>query len=172
MKVDLLTLRISLWRAVISDRGTVRMTIDVPRSFDIRAGQYVNVWIPSISFWSFLQSHPFIIASWGTKEGITTLDLLIEPRKGFTQKLYAGAEYYSERSRKGTENTFQQRSSNAVDNRNSLGTLYESIEQEGRSTAVDCHLWILRSLQTYTPSELIYPLIQYTSQTRPPFKLA
>ena len=67
-------------RALISKyRGSVRMTIDVPRSLDIRAGQYVNVWIPSVSFRSFLESRPLTIASWEAKEGVTSLDLLVEP---------------------------------------------------------------------------------------------
>jgi hypothetical protein len=73
------------------------MSIDVPRSLDVRAGQYVNVWIPSISFWSFLQSHPFTIASWTKGEASTTLDLIIEPRRGLTQKLFACADSYIER---------------------------------------------------------------------------
>ncbi len=119
-------------RALISKhRGSVRMTIDVPTSLDIKAGQYVNVWIPSISFWSFLQSHPFTIASWGNKEGVTSLDLLIEPRKGLTQKLYACAEYYRERLEKGTDQILGERAGNAVDYRKSQDTLDESFEQGG-----------------------------------------
>ncbi len=127
-------------RALISKhRGSIRITIDIPRSLDIRAGQYVNVWIPSISLWSFLQSHPFTIASWGNKEGVTSLDLLIEPRKGLTQKLYACAEYYRERPGKGTDKVVEERANTAADYRKSQDTLYESVEREGRSTAVDSH---------------------------------
>lgn len=80
-------------RALISkQRGTVRMSIDVPRPLNVQAGQYVNVWMPSISFWSFLQSHPFTIASWDTRGNNTTLDLMIVPRRGFTRELYTSAE--------------------------------------------------------------------------------
>ena len=114
------------------------MTIDVPKSLDIKAGQYVNVWIPSISFWSFLQSHPFTIAAWGNNEGTTSLGLLIEPRKGFTQKLYACAENYSEKPGKGTDMTSQEPAIAAMERRESQDTLYESTEQ-GRSTAIDNH---------------------------------
>ena len=125
-------------RALISKhRGSVRTTVDVPRSLDIKAGQYVNVWIPSISFWSFLQSHPFIIASWGNKEGTTSLDLLIEPRKGLTQKLYACADYYRERPGKGTDQVLEERAGTAVDYRKYQDTLF--VEQEGSSTAINSH---------------------------------
>jgi hypothetical protein len=48
--------------------------------------------MPSISFWSFLQSHPFTIASWATQGGNTILDLMVTPRRGLTRELYASAE--------------------------------------------------------------------------------
>jgi len=76
------------------------MSIDVPRPLNIKAGQYVNIWVPSVNFWSFVQSHPFTIASWTEGEGGTTLDLMIEPRKGFTQQLFACAEHYLESPKK------------------------------------------------------------------------
>lgn len=127
-------------RALMSKhRGSVRMTIDVPRSLDIRAGQYVSVWIPSISFWSFLQSHPFTIASWENKEGVTSLDLLIEPRKGLTQKLYTCAEHYRERPGKGTDRTLDERPRTIINFCKPQDTLCESVEQGGKSTAVDCY---------------------------------
>ncbi|ELR09836.1 hypothetical protein GMDG_04319 [Pseudogymnoascus destructans 20631-21] len=50
------------------------------------AGQYINLWIPSVSFWSFLQTHPFTVISWDAKDQ-ARLDLLIEPRRGLTQEL-------------------------------------------------------------------------------------
>ncbi|KAL9101088.1 MAG: hypothetical protein Q9163_003618 [Psora crenata] len=103
-------------------------------SLDIRAGQ---LWIPSISFWSFLQSHPFTIASWGNSEKNTSLDLLIEPRKGFTQKLYACGENYSEKPGKGTDTILQEPASTAINQRISQDILDELVEQEGRSTALD-----------------------------------
>ncbi len=127
-------------RALISKhRGSIRITIDISRSLNIRAGQYVNVWISSISLWSFLQSHSFTIASWENKEEVTSLDLLIESRKDLTQKLYACAEYYRERSEKGTDKIVEERANTAVDYRKSQNTLYESVEREGRSIVVDSH---------------------------------
>jgi NAD(P)H-flavin reductase len=50
------------------------------------AARYTNLWIPSVSFWSFPQTHPFTVVSWAaTAQG--TLDLLIEPRSGLTREL-------------------------------------------------------------------------------------
>ncbi len=115
------------------------MTIDVPRSLDIRAGQYVNVWIPSVSFWSFLQGRRFTIASWEAKEGVTSLDLLVQPRKGLTQKLYACAEYYRERPGKGIDRISDERPRTIINLGKPQDTLCESVEQGGKCTAIDYH---------------------------------
>ena len=141
-------------RALISKHlGTVRVTIDVARPLNVRAGQYVNIWIPSISFWSFLQSHPFTIASWRVKEGVSSLDLLIEPRRGFTQKLFACAEYYRERLEKETssETIEQNYPGHAEDYQGSLEESTENITQskfgykgyEGEPQASDFRLAII-----------------------------
>ena len=60
----------------------IKVTIIVPSRLQIRPGQYINLWIPSISF---LQSHPFVVASCAGGEQ-TTLELLIGPQKGLTSK--------------------------------------------------------------------------------------
>jgi hypothetical protein len=39
-----------------------------------------------LSFWSFLQSHPFVVISW-TEKPQDHLDLFIEPRRGLTREL-------------------------------------------------------------------------------------
>jgi len=79
-------------RALIArQNGAVRMTIFTPRPWKVKAGQYVNVWIPSVSLWSSLQSHPFTIASWSEGKN-PSLDFLIEPRDGFTRKLFNRAD--------------------------------------------------------------------------------
>ena len=66
----------------------VIVRINTSRPLNVRAGQYISlwIWIPSVSFWSFLQSHPFVVASWADGKSYT-LDLLIEPRRGLTRKL-------------------------------------------------------------------------------------
>ena len=66
--------------------GTVQMKIRLSRPLTIEAGQYIKLWIPSVSFWSFLQSHPFVVTSW-TDGKQKSLDLFIEPRRGLTREL-------------------------------------------------------------------------------------
>jgi NAD(P)H-flavin reductase len=41
---------------------------------------------PSVSFWSFAQSHPFVVISWAVREQ-DSLDLFVEPRSGLTREL-------------------------------------------------------------------------------------
>lgn len=75
-------------RALIARQNdVVRMTIFTPRSWKVKAEQYVNVWISSVSLWSSLQSHPFTIASWSEDKN-PSLDFLIESRDDFTRKLF------------------------------------------------------------------------------------
>lgn len=66
---------------------TVRIRITTSRPVAVKAGQYVNVWIPSVS-WYILQSHPFVVTNWveGKQD---TLELFIQPRKGFTRELFS-----------------------------------------------------------------------------------
>lgn len=65
----------------------VRLTIDVSTCCCICPGQYVNVWVPGVSFWSFLQSHPFVVAAAQRHKRGTTLELVMEPRRGWTLQL-------------------------------------------------------------------------------------
>ena len=65
--------------------GGIKVTVIVPSRLQIKPGQYINLWILSISFWSFLQSYPFVIASYSEGEQ-TTLELLIGPQRGLTSK--------------------------------------------------------------------------------------
>ncbi|KIM93737.1 hypothetical protein OIDMADRAFT_61376 [Oidiodendron maius Zn] len=76
-----------LSRAMIShDSRAVKMHIHLSKPLYLDAGQYINLWIPSISFWPFLQSHPFTDVSWAVTE-YDILDLLIEPRRGLMREL-------------------------------------------------------------------------------------
>jgi NAD(P)H-flavin reductase len=67
------------------------MQLHLRKPLRIDAGRYINLWIPSVSFWSFFQTHPFTVISWAAKEQ-DTLDLLIKPRRGFTRELLYHAE--------------------------------------------------------------------------------
>lgn len=66
--------------------GAVRLRLQCRKPLAIKAGQYINLWIPGVSFWSFLQSHPFVVISW-TEQPQDHLELFIEPRRGITRKL-------------------------------------------------------------------------------------
>ena len=64
----------------------IKVELTLSRPLKVKAGQYINLWIPSLSFWSIFQSHPFTVASWSDGKQ-DSLDLFIEPRGGITRKL-------------------------------------------------------------------------------------
>ena len=72
---------------VLNAQNSFLLQITVKRRLKVHAGQYLDVWIPSISFWSFLQSHPFMIVSSFQRQDQTVLELLVEPRNGMTARL-------------------------------------------------------------------------------------
>lgn len=83
-------------RAVVTKAGDgFKISLTVHGKLKINLGQYINLWIPSISFWSFLQSHPFIVVSCEKGEQ-TNLNLLVDPQKEFTSKLQRLARYECE----------------------------------------------------------------------------
>lgn len=65
---------------------TVKIRLSLSRPIRVDPGQYICLWIPTVSLGSFLQSHPFTVTSW-SEEKQNSLDLLIQPRKGLTQRL-------------------------------------------------------------------------------------
>lgn len=69
----------------------VRISVDTSVPITVRAGQYVNVYMPGVSFWSWLQSHPFTVAAVQRRGPGTTLELMVEPRRGWTSKLVSRA---------------------------------------------------------------------------------
>ena len=75
--------------------GAIRLRIQCRKPLKVNAGQYISLWIPSVSFWSFLQGHPFVVISWAEKPE-DHLDLFIECRRGLTQKLL----YHAQKGRK------------------------------------------------------------------------
>lgn len=68
--------------------GPVSLTIILGRPLEVEAGQYINVFIPSLGIRSLIQSHPFVVASWTGKKQ-TKLELIIEPRHGWTKRLHS-----------------------------------------------------------------------------------
>jgi len=65
---------------------TVKIRLSLSRPLRVEPGQYICLWIPIVSFGSFLQSHPFTVTSW-SEEKQDSLDILIQPRRGLTQRL-------------------------------------------------------------------------------------
>lgn len=72
--------------------GAVKVRIQCRKPLKIEAGQYINLWMPSVSFWSFLQAHPFVVISWAELPQ-DSLELFIEPRRGWTRNLLYHAKY-------------------------------------------------------------------------------
>jgi len=72
--------------------GAVRVRIHCRKPLQVNIGQHINLWIPSVSFWSFVQSHPFVVISWA-EEPQCHLDLFIEPRRGLTRELLRHAKH-------------------------------------------------------------------------------
>lgn len=66
----------------------IKIDIVLPHRIDVKAGQYINIWLPRASFRSIFQSHPFMVTSWRRPDtGPMRIQLLIEPREGFTRRL-------------------------------------------------------------------------------------
>ena len=79
-------------RASISQRNNlIEINLKLSRPIKVGPGQYINIWIPSVSFWSFVQTHPFMVASWADDRS-GSLDLLVIPRRGFTSELLRHAK--------------------------------------------------------------------------------
>lgn len=85
--------RMTLSKARISeDFHAIRVRLHLTRPMKVEAGQYINIWILSASFWSFTQTHPFTVVSWSDRpQG--SLDLFIQPRHGLTKDLFDLSEY-------------------------------------------------------------------------------
>ena len=74
-------------RALIThDNNAIKICVVLSRPMKVDAGQYINLWIPNVSFWSWVQSHPFVITSWSRGKQ-NTLDLFVEPRRGLSADL-------------------------------------------------------------------------------------
>jgi NAD(P)H-flavin reductase len=73
---------------IMHSKGAVLVRVVLSRPVQVKAGQYISLWlfIPSTSFHSIVEYHPFVVASWSDAP-LDILDLLIEPRTGFTRHL-------------------------------------------------------------------------------------
>lgn len=89
-------------RAIVSfsaseskEEGTVvkaaHVRVLLPRPVKLEPGQYINLWMPSVSLWSWMQTHPFTVTSW-SKGAQDTIELLVKPRSGLTADLLRHAD--------------------------------------------------------------------------------
>lgn len=78
------------WRlarpTVTCSQGMVHLRLHLSKPLDIKPGQHINFWMPSVSVGAWLQIHPFVVTSW-TAGPQTELDLFVQPRGGFTKNL-------------------------------------------------------------------------------------
>ena len=63
----------------------IKVEIILPRPVKMEAGQYINIWMPTVSLTSWMQTHPFTVTSWSRGKQ-DTLDLLVQPQRGFSAK--------------------------------------------------------------------------------------
>lgn len=52
---------------ILDSRSSISMVIInicLSKLLQVKADQYINLWIPLVSTWSFLQSYPFVVISW------------------------------------------------------------------------------------------------------------
>ena len=68
--------------------GIMKIRLILPRPVEVMAGQYINLWMPSISLWSWMQTHPFMITSWRPQRKQDTLGLLVQPGHGVSADLF------------------------------------------------------------------------------------
>lgn len=75
---------------IVGINEIIKINIILPRLWKVRAGQYINLCIPRVGFWGFLQTHPLAIASWTEGEN-PEISCLVQPSSGFTRALFAWA---------------------------------------------------------------------------------
>jgi predicted ferric reductase len=72
-------------QATIEKDGKIMIvSVTLPRPWNFKAGQHIKLCIPSLSWVSFLQWHPFTLSSYELVNGKMVIHLMIRERKGFT----------------------------------------------------------------------------------------
>ena len=65
----------------------LKVRIALTRPLHIQAGQYISLWIPAASLFSWAQTHPFMVTSW-SPEKQDVLELFVQPRRGLTETIH------------------------------------------------------------------------------------
>jgi hypothetical protein len=56
--------------------ATVKVHMVLPQPIKLEVGQYINLWMLTMSLWSWVQVYPFMVISW-SPEAQETLELFI-----------------------------------------------------------------------------------------------
>ena len=62
-----------------------------PVKMGCQAGQSLNLYMPGLGFRSCFESHPFVVVSARHEPRGSTLELMVEPRRGWTQRVFQEA---------------------------------------------------------------------------------
>lgn len=65
----------------------IKVCVSTSQPMKVNAGQYINLHFLSASWWSWAQSHPFMVVSW-SNEAQESLELIVQPRNGLTADLF------------------------------------------------------------------------------------
>ena len=66
-----------LWAVITQLHEVIKISIHLSKAMKIESEQYINLWIPFISFWAFFQSHLFVVMFWA-EGGQNTLKLFMK----------------------------------------------------------------------------------------------
>ena len=75
-------------------RVVAQCHIALPRGWRVRAGDYIQLTVPSTSLSSIWQTHPFVVCWWQDDQHKTAIEIsiLMQSRGGFTKRLLHQAE--------------------------------------------------------------------------------
>ncbi|CAG8410965.1 unnamed protein product [Penicillium salamii] len=73
--------------AATIQKASIKIRLTLPRPIRVMPGQYINIWLPSVSIWSWLQTHPLTVTSWSCEKQ-EILELLIHPQRGQSASLF------------------------------------------------------------------------------------
>lgn len=69
-----------------TEEKPLKICVALPRPLEVKAGQYVNLWLPTVSLLSWTQTHPFMVTSWAPRKQ-NALELFVQNHRGLTAKL-------------------------------------------------------------------------------------
>ncbi|KAF2229455.1 hypothetical protein EV356DRAFT_475375 [Viridothelium virens] len=69
--------------------NATQIEVSLPRPWKIQAGEYVQIWLPGIGIWSWLESHPSMVTWWDedSRGHVRVISVLLVARRGLTAKV-------------------------------------------------------------------------------------